>query len=93
VYDIDWTTNYALEVECKCAGGQGPILRCYALEEGEEKAEEEEKEEEKMKTEEGGEAFFKILSAIRAQFDTEPPQIVDFCGLLGKQDEHGPHLH
>jgi len=48
-----------------------------------------------MKTEGEGEGkhFFFILSAIRTQFDTEPPLLVDFCGLLGKQDEHGTHFH
>ena len=45
-----------------------------------------------MKTE-GEEKPFFILTAIRTQSDTQPPQLVDFCGLLGKQDEHGPRLH
>jgi len=47
---------------------------------------------EEMKTE-GEEKPFFILTAIRTQSDTQPPQLVDFCGLLGKQDEHGPRLH
>ena len=28
------TVNYVLEVKCKYAGSQGPILRCYAVEGG-----------------------------------------------------------
>ena len=39
-----------------------------------------------MKTEGEGEGkhFFFILSAIRTQFDTEPPLLVDFCGCKTK---------
>jgi hypothetical protein len=43
VYSENYSTgNYALWVKCKCAGGQGPISGCCAIEKGGGGGEEEE---------------------------------------------------